>query len=210
MKGASAEKVTGFRVRKVSPPPRFTLRPLLATSPQLVLEKAASRVLAHLCHTRLFISLPTDEEEEEEDGPMHEDRLWTLTQAARLLSVTQTGATSSLRVAPVGSRGLTAVSFCDPTFDQRSQQSRTGHLQGSTWGPRPGRGNLKGYLEETLLSPACRRKKNQPATQGSVMLNWSRITIQTVATLRARFSAPHCHRRKIQIKFWVGSGRPWG
>lgn len=105
MKGASAEEVTGFRVRKVSPPPRFTLRPLLATSPQLVLEKAASRVLAHLCHTRLFISLPTDEEEEE-DGPMHEDRLWTLTQATRLLSVTQTGATSSLHVAPVGSRGL--------------------------------------------------------------------------------------------------------
>lgn len=111
MKGASAEKVTGFRVRKVSPPPCFTLRPLLATSPQLVLEKAASRVLAHLCHTRLFISLPTDEEEEE-DGPMHEDRLWTLTQAARLLSVTQTGATSSLRVAPVGSRGLPWAYCC--------------------------------------------------------------------------------------------------
>lgn len=42
------EEVKGFPVRKVWLPPPFAPQPQLATSPQLVLAKAASRVLAHL------------------------------------------------------------------------------------------------------------------------------------------------------------------
>lgn len=46
--GGDEEDVTGLWVRKVSLPPPFALQSHAATSPRLVLEKAASRVLAHL------------------------------------------------------------------------------------------------------------------------------------------------------------------
>lgn len=76
---------------------------------------------------------------------MHEVRLWTLTQAARLLSVTQTLDQHHTQTCLQWARCC-----ADPTFDLRSQQSRTGHIQ------------FHLGTEHFCLPPAIKKKKKQP------------------------------------------------